>query len=238
MDSRGWAVKNVDVNMFGQPSYLHANSGSDRLVAPSTLPATQQAVDVRAADDMLDADSNPVAQHLDQMVQASTARHQQAVRQSVKQSAATSPTIPLPDYSFLNSAPKTATPAGYATFQKSQVVAPGSTDIAEPEPTAAEKALIAKIEADNTINAGQKSHLKTIQPLQGQRAKGKGQSSSLNPIASSSQQSAISAASASGTTSSPAILNLAHNDDFNVATIARQAKRISEADDEVVISLH
>jgi len=33
-------------------------------------------------------------------------------------------------------------------------------------------------------------------------------------------------------------LGLARNDDLNIATIARQAKRLDENDGEVVISLH
>lgn len=40
------------------------------------------------------------------------------------------------------------------------------------------------------------------------------------------------------TTATPAIMNLAQNDDLDVATIARQAKKEKEHDDEVVVSLH
>jgi len=263
LDSRGWAIKNVDVNMFAQPGYLTTNNddATDRLVAPSTLPMVTAVADVHAADDMMDASNNPTAQHLDQMVQASTAQHQQAVRQSIQQGA----TAAAPaDYWFLNQQNGTApqAPQGYATFQNTQVVAPGSADVTDPEPTADEKALIAKIEAENEKDKhANKSHLKTLQPLGGHDLKGKVQgkakaptlkpvdpyaaiagnepdTSILPPIAIPAAAPASTSASTSGTTPNPAILSLANNDDLNVATIARQAKRISEADDEVVISLH
>ncbi len=244
LDSRGWAIKNVDVNLFSQPGYLNANNTSDRLVAPTSLPSSDPVTDVHASDDIMDESNNPIAQHLDQMVQASTAQHQQAVRQIMQQGSAPAPSTPPADYWFLNQ----------QNSANSQVVTPGSATTTTPEPTAEEKALIEKIEAENKA-APQQSRLKTIQPLAEQRAESRGQSkpSQLNPVdpytvlnpgsptlssAPAVQTSTIPVPTASGTTPSPAILNLAHNDDLNVATIARQAKRISEADDEVVISLH
>lgn len=244
LDSRGWAVKNVDVNLFGQPGYLSANDASDRLVAPSNLPVSVSAVDVQASDDMLDTSSNPTAQHLDQMVQASTAAHKKQVINSVRQG--TAGVAATPDYWFMNqpaAGQQAATPQGYATFQQSQVVAPGSDDgttQTSATPTADEEAIIKKIESEKASEHAFNSHLKTIQPLgaQGQPAKSAqlSEPSILPPVAAISSTKPLPPAS--GTTSNPAILNLANNDDLNVATIARQAKRISEADDEVVISLH
>lgn len=258
LDSRGWAVKNVDVNMFAQPGYLSTSDGSDRLVAPSNLPITEQAIDVHASDDMMDAHNNPIAQHLDQMVQAATVQHQQAIRQSLQQGSA--PTTPPADYWFLNqqngAAPQVDAPEGYATFQNSQVVAPGSADVAVPEATEAEKALIAKIEAEHEQDKHRtNSHIKTLQPISHDAPvtpvpqltpvdpyavipSDDPTATVLPPVAAPTYTPPITAAPASATTPNPAILSLANNDDLNVATIARQAKRISEADDEVVISLH
>jgi len=269
LDSRGWAIKNVDVNMFAQPDYLSVDNSSDRLVAPAALPSTVQAIDVHAADDMMDAKSNPTALHLDQMVQTATAQHQQAVRESIKQGGAqAAPTTtkatatPTADYYFLNQQNGAAaqTPLGFATFHNSQVVSPGS-DVKEPEPTADEKALIAKIEAEHEQEKhSSKSHLKTLQPISKQGIDGKVDPKStpalkpvdpyaavaipdpsspiLPPVYTPGAASPSVSVPAGGTTPNPAIINLANNDDLNVATIARQAKRISEADDEVVISLH
>jgi hypothetical protein len=253
LDSRGWAVKNVDVNMFGEPGYLSASDDSDRLVAPSALPISESPSDVQAADDIMDARNNPTAQHLDQMVQASTAAHQQQVRNSVQQRTSPNPAAAAGDYWFMNqpASPPAAAPQGYATFQSSQVVAPGSDDAdSATQPTAEEKALIAKIEADKAKEetSGFHSHLKTIQPLGSRQPLitsrqpiGTGQtgSSFMPSLPLPGQNNLTSMPAPTGTsTPNPAILNLANNDDLNVATIARQAQRISESDGEVIIPLH
>ena len=247
LDSRGWAIKNVDVNLFAQPDYLAAGDGSDRLVAPSSLPITQSAVDIQAADDMLDAHSNPTAQHLDQMVQASTSAHRQQVLASVQQPQTTPQAAPA-DYWFLNQ-PSTpaAVPAGLATFQNTTVVAPGTDDATvDPQPTAEELALLDKIEAEKAKEPGYHTHMKTIQPL-GQQAQAAApanspQPSIPQPVSTPAQSQPVAPQTPpvqpSGNTSNPAILRLANNDDLNVATIARQAQRISESDGEVTISLH
>lgn len=66
IDSRGWAVKNVAVNMYASPAY--AMNGTDRLIDPASLPQAVPTIDITAADDIMDATNNPVAQHFDQMV--------------------------------------------------------------------------------------------------------------------------------------------------------------------------
>lgn len=72
MDSRGWAVKNVTTNLYSQPGYLSPGADSDRLVSPAEFPQEVAPVNVQAADDILDTANNPIAQHLDQLVQQST----------------------------------------------------------------------------------------------------------------------------------------------------------------------
>ena len=71
IDSRGWAIKNVDVNMSGQSPVMMS---SDRLVSTSSLPQPVENIDVRPADDMLDVKNNPVAAQFDTMIAAS-AKH-------------------------------------------------------------------------------------------------------------------------------------------------------------------
>lgn len=237
LDSRGWAIKNVNVNLFAQQGYMAVDDGSDRLVAPSTLPTNVTGADVQAADDMLDTHSNPTAQHLDQMVQASTKAHQDQVRKSF-QEPAVAPQAPPADYWFLSqpSGQQQQPTQGYATFHDPTVVTPGSDDTKSAQPTAEEQALIDKLEAEREKDkiSHFKSHIKTILPLSEQIAQ-KASAQSVLPPLSPDSQSPVKSQTA---TPNPAILNLANNDDLNVATIARQAKRISEADDEVVISLH
>ncbi|MDB5183202.1 MAG: uncharacterized protein JWO47_986 [Candidatus Saccharibacteria bacterium] len=263
LDSRGWAIKNVDVNLFAQPGYLNTSDGTDRLVAPSTL-ISEPVTDVKAEDDIMDASNNLTAQHLDQMVQASAAQQQQLARQIVQGRAApAAQATPPADYWFLNGQNGAApdVPENLSTFQNTKVVAPGSADTAIVEATADEKALIAKIEAEKAKEKqGVNSHIKTLQPLSHQQPTPAAAPATPSPVtAPQAAQPAVDTSilprvayppatpvqnayqtgqPTGGTTSNPAILNLANNDDLNVATIARQAQRISEADDEVVISLH
>lgn len=69
MDSRGWAVKNVNVNLSHIPGYLEGESGdSDRLIGASSMPQAAPIVDVHAADDILDEQNNPAAQKLEGMM--------------------------------------------------------------------------------------------------------------------------------------------------------------------------
>jgi hypothetical protein len=80
LDSRGWAVRNVNANLYAQPSFASTNNSNDRLVRTSSLPAQVPTIAVAAEDDILDAQSNAVARRFDQKVRESTAKqHQQAI---------------------------------------------------------------------------------------------------------------------------------------------------------------
>ncbi|MEX1059207.1 MAG: PrgI family protein [Candidatus Saccharimonadales bacterium] len=65
MDTRGWAVKNVSVNLSHVPGYLEAEEAgeSDRLIGVSNLPQAASTADVRPGDDILDEQTNPTARH-------------------------------------------------------------------------------------------------------------------------------------------------------------------------------
>lgn len=260
LDSRGWATKNVDVNLFAQPGYLSTSDGSDRLVAPSNLPVNVMAADIRAADDMMDERSNPVAQHLDQMVQQSTAAHRQQVKESVQNPYSPPADLNTADYWFLNkpAGPPPTLPVGMSTFDKTTVVAPGMVVENPNVPSAEEQAIIERAEHDKDAEQAYYHNLKTLQPIgatpptqdmtqpsastttQNDAAGDDDDAASiLPPVAVLAQQQPVYQPPApSKPTPNPAIINLANNDDLNVATIARQAKQISEADGEVVISLH
>ena len=78
LDSRGWAVKNVNVNMSATstPTYV----ASDRLVDVSANPIQEVvAVDVRPDDDMLDETANPVAQNFNAMIDKAATEYRQAL---------------------------------------------------------------------------------------------------------------------------------------------------------------
>jgi hypothetical protein len=111
---------------------------------------------------------------------------------------------------------------------------PMSPKIVAPNPTAAEEELIKKVRAEKEREKASASygHMRTIQPLSAQKA----------AKAKKEKEAKAKPASPPVTANSnPAILEIANNDDLNVATIARQAKKANDKqlpDDEVVISLH
>ncbi len=224
IDSRGWAVKNVNVNLFETPSYAMANS-SDRLVGPSAFPQDVSNTDITAMDDMLDEHNNPAAQHLDQMMIASAQAHRQQVVSQLQRPASTPTQIPPPDYWFLSQNQTTQVPDGFATIS-SKVVAPGQADQTNNigPTTPDEKALLDQLRAKEIAEqngAPVYGHMRTVQPLPAQPAQAQSPSVTATP--------------------DPAILELATNDDLNVATIARQAEKARRKEppkDEVVVSLH
>lgn len=235
IDSRGWAVKNVNVNLSAVPAAIPLDS-SDRLVGASSLPQEVSNIDVRASDDMLDEAANPVAQHFNDMINAASAAHRQQLLVQMQQ-----PGSPLPatgrqpsattpaDYWFMNPA---ATVPGQATFVDSAVVTPGAAaPVAAPQaatPTAEEEALVKKFKAENSSQTVAYGHLKTLktpEQLMAEDAARRAAAAAAKPAVTPDTQAAI--------------MNLANNDDLDVATIARQAHKQAESGDdgEVVISL-
>jgi hypothetical protein len=79
LDSRGWAVKNVAVDLNANPSYLDvAPDASDRLVSAASVTKEQDA-EVHASDDIMDGSSNPTAQHFDSLMQEAESERKQKV---------------------------------------------------------------------------------------------------------------------------------------------------------------
>lgn len=232
IDSRGWAIKNVNVNLNAMNPAIDT---SDRLVNISSLPQEVSSIDVRAADDMLDEQANPIAQQFDNMINASSAAHRQQLLAQLQQPsaapAASRPAAaaqPPADYWFLH---QPAPVPGQATFVDAPVVAPGATQpLSAPQaatPTAEEEALVEKMKAENHSQSAAYGHmkvLKTPEELMAEDAARRAAAAAKPPVTPVKQA---------------AIMNLANNDDLDVATIARQAQRASEGEDgEVVISLH
>ena len=74
LDSRGWAIKNADLNLKPVDS-SYVPTDSDRLVAPSSMLQAVSPVDITAGDDIMDERNNPRAQQLDQMINDSSKSH-------------------------------------------------------------------------------------------------------------------------------------------------------------------
>lgn len=64
VDSRGWAVKNVNLNL----SDINTIESNDRLIQPSEIPQAVQEVDVQASDDIMDNNASSVSQHFQQLI--------------------------------------------------------------------------------------------------------------------------------------------------------------------------
>ena len=209
--------------------------GSDRLLGASNLPQEVSSVDVSAADDIMDEAANPIAHHFDDMIHASSeARREQLITQ-MNGPTSSAPASTPNDYWFLN---QPATVPGQAAFVDAAVVTPGASPTATvvPQaaiPTADEQALVEKFKAEHAqMTQLANGHMKTLTPLPGHL----GQPLQAAPVNVPTEPPKAIVTP----TKQAAIINLAHNDDLDVATIARQAhkERGEDGTDEVVISLH
>lgn len=239
IDSRGWAVKNVNINLYAQPAYALEAADTDRLIDPSVLPNDVPGVNVLPADDMLDTQNNPVAQQLDQMITQSAQTHRSEVLEHMKevqeQQNETAKNPITEDKSepwFMNQHEPGTTPPGYTTFS-AQTVGPGAADDDLP-------ALMRKKSAGIFSD----EEKKLLEKLHRDKAREKRQRHRhvLEPEDLETRQKNTWAQNAKATmtpTPDPAILNLANRDDLTVATIARQANQDKKEppQDEVVVSL-
>jgi hypothetical protein len=266
IDSRGWAIKNVNVNLYTQAGSFTDDSNSDRLINMSSVPQQVPDVDIQASDDILDETNNPIAHQFDQMITASDKAHRQSIINQMNSIDTTPQPVPQqqppagPGASLLQVSDQPTAPANYwflnqtqppaemapdqAMFADAPVVQPGLVDTSavpasdELSPTD-EAALAAELKHRSIpLQTNNYSHLRTIQPLNAQRP-----AQAVNvplPVAKTDADLATAAVTARA---DAAILSLANNNDLNVATLAREAQKAknpeeSPPDDEVIISLH
>lgn len=246
LDSRGWAIKNVNVNLYDQRYVPAMAAPSDRLLDMSAFPQEVSNVDVMASDDIMDEQNNPVAHQFDTLIKASGKSHRQQLLDKMKQMGsgkdsgqAQSSAAASQDNFWFMQQPATPPAPGYASFS-SQSLPPADdqglsaafSSPASQSLTSEEAALLNQIHAEQNQPPAQEGHLKIINPLGSTPPAPTGSAKTTdNPAAITSRQ-----------TPDPAILELANNDDLNVATIARQANKAKEPkeppEDELVISLH
>ena len=244
IDSRGWAVKNVNVSLaYGTAQdYIP----SDRLVDASSLPQDVSGIEVRATDDILDPTSNPIAQHFDAMIHSAAATQRQQLLQQmqapVAQMGQNTQSTPRNDYWFMH---QPVPVNGQSTFNDAAVVAPGMTSASEPPavaqavaPTAEEEALIAQLKATSESQSTANDHLKHVKTSA--ELADEQRLFMAQKAAEAAEKQQVERQKAQVTSEKQAaIMSLARNDDLDVATIARQAKKETKNDDsEVVISLH
>jgi hypothetical protein len=83
LDSRGWALKSLDVNEPTAPDYI--GSSADRLVSSANLPKTEVPVYAHAEDDILNEKDNRVAHNFSAMVAAASEAQKQAAIERMNQ---------------------------------------------------------------------------------------------------------------------------------------------------------
>ena len=252
IDSRGWAVKNVNAAMLANPTYGYTQPTSDRLIDLSNIPQEVPTYNTQSVPDMMDVTTNPMAQNLTTMINASAQAHrQQAIATMNQGGQPVAPANPL----FLSGAaggqpPAPLTAQNIPAYGSNPVTSPGVQQLmasAVPNPSQdAQAQLLDKIRKDKEQDkrSGPTGRMKVIAPP-GQ-ATVAGPAPAVEPVAETTpvvdvdiqnepQDNTVTPAT------DPAILMLASNDDLNVETIARQAKKSTDSrlgDDEVVISLH
>jgi hypothetical protein len=265
IDSRGWAVKNVSLDVF-QPAFAGAaaGGGSDRLIDIPAAASSGPPANFAPADDILDEQHNPTAQNLDRMIDASSKARREQLMESMKQGG---PTLPAPqpnpannqprqqpapqpggqppaDYWFMN-APAGSSPSAAPGAYSHQFVTPDPNAPAQNQglplaPLAPASGPLTEDELLEKIHQNQQhapshGHMRVIKTLEEQEAEAKAAAEAA------AREAAQKAAQTPVTPApDPDILDLANNDDLNVETIARQAnKRQQDKDDgEVVINLH
>ncbi len=214
IDSRGWAVKNVNMNL--------AAGASDRLIDVGSLPQEVPAYDVYASDDMLDELNNPTAQQLGAMINQSEQTHRQAIMATV-QNGGQPPAIPQPqDYWFMNSQPQPA--PGYAAFVPGPTITPGSTAATTPAASdngEEEEALLERLHEEKAKPAAAFGNMHTLKP---------------STVTGDNNQNDNQAA-APAPAPNPAIQSLANDNNLSIATISKEANKSLGDDGEVVISL-
>ena len=82
LDTRGWAIKNVDVDAGAQAPEAEQ---SDRLISPGGMPQEMQPVDVHASDDIMDEKNNPTAQKFEAMMQEAEAERKHGIVSTLKE---------------------------------------------------------------------------------------------------------------------------------------------------------
>ncbi len=264
IDSRGWATRNVAINAYDpQPQYLQQTT--DRLLNQDSLPQTVPELTMGADADILDATNNPTAQHFEELVEESTVAQkksaidlmQQAIKQQKEADVAVQKAKQAQEQEAAIAQKARADALEAEQIRQYQAQQQTNTDQSTtpeeivysdevnipsvqayqapnniPQPSKdQEQALLEHIKQDKAVERLTMPHHRTIK--------------TPNQIARERHQKYAQKSQESNSPvppqPSPAIINLAQNNDFSVATIAGQARRGKQEDDfhnNDVIELH
>ncbi len=252
-DSRGWAVKNMS------PSVAVAQT-SDRLVMPGvSTPPTENEIILNNTVDVMDGKSSPLIQQFDALIKDSSTKHRQETMQKLEQArqtysqnwTANPATVPvgqqpqslsqLPvasqdapdDYWYLHELPELASPNLEAIKQDLPTITPRNNTHHKEQAQGATHHT-----KKHHIATKKRDHIRVIDPLKrdehGMIVDEKTASGAAIPpeLISTTQPQNTSTSQVN-----PAILTLADNDDLDIATIARQAKKDRLDDGEIIVPL-
>lgn len=191
IDTRGWAVKGMNLSMANNPAY-YQQSGDRLFDVNALMPATRPDADVPIENDPL-APYNPIAQQFTHMVAAADQAHREQIMANMDR-------IRMQQFNQQNNLAAPVTPPTPAAV----VPVPAATGATKPLVTSQQVAY------GNT-------HI--LQPASAQPAPAANPPEPVTPPEQTVK------------------MELAKNNDLNVATIARQINKDDGPQDEVVISL-
>jgi hypothetical protein len=259
IDSRGWAVKNSNVNLANTPQFIEqfTNQTNDRLLGGNSLQQDVPISDVTAADDIMDEANNSVAQRFDQQIKQQEINRINQLRKAAQngtlsilsppqQAASTTTAPPQPPQDFYFMQQQAAQQAQGATTQplatfSAQVVAPGAqiTDTATDTATdVSAQALLDKIHHDQEIahDISEHSHekiIKTAADIAEEQHLIALQEAEQKRIAAEAERQRIAkmelVQKTAQHTASDAILKELSQSDLKISTLASQAKHASNA---------
>jgi len=211
IDSRGWVIKNVDVNLYTSPIY--SLPASDRLIDPSSLPQTVPDIDISASDDIMDVNNNPVAHHFEEIVhQAGKAQMTNAIN---KMKAA------LQEEKSKVEKPISEQPTPYKSIENNVL----------SEPTLYEKQqILNQVKKEKILEQMIKPHHKEVDTPEEIVAEETAQKAVKDAQLAQKAQAVTPP-------KDPGIVNLANTDDLSVASIASLANRKNQNNNEVIIKL-
>jgi hypothetical protein len=239
IDSRGWATKHVNVGTYTPQAAMVAGDGSDRLLDITSMPQEVPTEEAVTPNDILDVDNNPIARQFTTMIDESSRAHRQALIEQMNAAAA-----PVPV------AAATTDNHWFMTRHSRSTNTPGVS--ATPVPAAAvDSTSEAVLAASLSARAGSRQafgNLRTVQPLAARKpapVSVAGDDVITSAVTALPDDQTASAQQAEDTMTAPrdpAILSLAKNNDLNLATLARQAKKNRAggqvSPNEVVVALH
>lgn len=241
IDSRGWAIKSAAMSPYtATPVVATMSAGNDRLLTMDSMPQAVSNDDTTAYDDVLDPANNPKARQFDAMLEQNAQAQRERLISQMQQNTPqiandtkVQPSTNPQDYWLLNQPQQQPAPSVSTTSNSGITPGVQVTDQQDNTGDVSEQAIIEQLRHNEKDQSIQYSHLPTILPLAEQEKLQK------QAQASAASQAATDVAPPVTPEPDTAILELATKDDWNISTIARQAKKAhGEEPDEVVISLH